>query len=121
MLKVRDIVQNKNTGKIGVVVPTIYALASEGPLSVIYSDSTVAVVIECQENFEVLGHEEPVVDTEGCGVGRGENACRFCMLSESGFECGRNSYNHWVLVFKTDPEKLRWPTAPYPACKLNVN
>ena len=118
MLKIRDVVRNKNTGKIGVVLPTIYLLANEGALSVIYSGSPTAIVIEREENFEVLYHEEPVVDVGGCGIGKGENACRFCISTRDGFECVRNLPGHYTLVFNS---KSRGPTAPYPACKLNVN
>lgn len=120
MLKARDIVRNKNTDKVGVVVPTIYLLANEGPLSIIYENTTTAIVIECQDNFEVIGHEEPVIDAEGCGIGQGENACKFCALGENGFRCERHTANHYDHVIAGN-QKLREPTAPYPACKLNVN
>lgn len=117
MLETRDIVKHRKTGAIGVIVPTIYLLREDGPISVIFEGQSFASVIENESDYEVIGKEQPVADYDGCGVGRGEKACKFCVVTSSHLECMRFSEMHYSLIFKSMGAK-REPVSLFPKCKL---
>ena len=119
MLQHRDIVRSKKSGSTGVVLQTISLLREDGPLSVIFEGSGAGVVIEDENDYEVIGHENPVAEFDGCGVGKGEKACVFCAAGPNGLECVRHTELHWNLMFNIAKERrLREPTELYPKCKL---
>lgn len=56
----------------------------------------------------------------GCGAGQQANCCKFILLGEDGFFCGRNTELHDALL-AGQYSAQRIPTAPYPECQLGRN
>lgn len=113
-----DIVEHCETGKRGVVHTTIPICPEDGPLSVTLDGTSVASAFDGEESkFKVVGRYDPSVANEkGCGMGRGEKACRFLGVTGSGLVCLRFGEMHWSLIFKSG--KSRDPRGNYPDCQL---
>jgi hypothetical protein len=122
--KPRMLVRHKTSGKIGVLLPTIYILLSDGDdeLSVAY-DGETPITLNCEggrDAFEIVGPENAVPDPQRCGAGQGEHCCVFLTCGPNGFECERHGPLRYTLQFKEMTAK-RNPLTLYPECMLVKN
>ena len=55
------------------------------------------------------------IDQRLCRAGGGSNACKFLTAGENGFECGRDTAFHMILLSQSSVAKFV-PTLAYPQC-----
>lgn len=113
-----DIVKHRQTGVVGVIVETIHLLRRDGPWSVINDGSSVAIVVEDETEYELVGRYTAVPDEKGCGMGKDEQCCRFLGFTRDGITCLRFGPTHWATVFRFTSGSRRDPQRNYPDCKL---
>ncbi len=125
MLKEQTRVKHKETGKTGVIGPTINLLQMDGdhPLSIFWDGAIAGQSLNTcggEAAFEDLGPENAAPDPVKCGAGQGEDCCIFLTAGAKGFECERYGSLRYALIFRKEQmHARREPKDPYPGCFLS--
>ena len=119
-MEIRDIVRQRSTGKRGVIMPNTF-FPEDGPFAVIMDgQSSSSSLDERDPDFEIIGHEIPVADLDGCRGNGDADTCIFLAVNGPNLECTRHTDMHMGLIFKNMVAK-REPVELYPLCKRTSN
>ena len=112
------VVKDTRDGDQGVVVLDGFGACAPGEVPVVFEGNTFFTGVH-HSVLEVIGPENAVPDKERCGAGRGEECCRWLMMGEGGFICGRHHRMRDAIIFRAHTMGAkRNPTEAYPNCML---
>jgi hypothetical protein len=112
-----QIVENKETGEIGVTVPDFMSCCTDDETPVVWHEKDGFIGTPTAE-LRVVRNENPIADPTACGAGLGADCCIFLTAGRSGFHCERHTSMRYQLLFKkTEMTAQREPEEPYPFCK----
>ncbi len=113
------VVENKETGNMGVVVNDPFGVCTDSETPVVYEGTTGFSGTDTKK-LKAIGPENAQANPKKCGAGQGEKACIFLALGVDGFSCERFGSLRYIIVSKKEGMRAkREPTELYPNCQLN--
>lgn len=116
--KIGTIVSNKKTGKTGVVVENLWDCCEGNEVPVVY-DETDYFAGTIKENLERIGKYDNNCADEKCGLGAGEQTCRYLGMAAGRLICQRFSDSRYPIIF-SETEAQGSPRGLYPKCQAEI-
>jgi hypothetical protein len=117
--EIGNIVQEKESGRKGLIVPDFMSCCSSEEVPVVWEGSCGAFEGTSTRNLFDLGPERPLPDPKKCGVGKDGECCSFLALDKNVWSCQRAGELRYHILLAENMKARRQPTDIFPGCQLS--